>query len=180
MRASPLAAHVPPAPEPNGSRPMLPPVESPDWLTLQQASCELGASVSTIRRMVRDGRLLNRMVPHRGGFAYLVFIPQSRHGALRQQEPKRRKLWLIKSAREQPARPFAPAAAEAQPPVADPGAEATIANLERQVDQLSHALSRALKMKQRALPAGIGDPGVNDGNPYARYRWLRRRRWWPF
>lgn len=179
MRASPIAAHVAPAAEPNGSRPMLPPVESPDWLTLQQASCELGASVSTIRRMVRDGRLLNRMVPHRGGFAYLVFIPQSRHGALRQQEPKRRKLWLIKGQKEPATPPATPAAALAATP-RDGEAQATIASLERQVDQLSHALSRALKTKQRALPAGIGDPGVNQGNPYARYRWLRRRRWWPF
>lgn len=180
MRASPLAAHVAPVPESAGSRTMLPPAESPDWLTLQQASCELGASVSTIRRMVRDGRLLNRMVPHRGGFAYLVFIPQSRHGALRHQEPKRRKLWLIKGHREPTARQVTQTGPELQAATPDPAAEATIANLERQVDQLSHALSRALKMKQRALPAGIGDPGVNDGNPYARYRWLRRRRWWPF
>lgn len=179
MRASPLAAPAPLSAETNSGQPMLPPLDSPDWLTLQQASCELGASVSTIRRMVRDGRLLNRMIPHRGGFAYLVFIPQSRHGALRQQEPKRRKLWLIKGGRDTAPAPATPPEVHAstQP---DPDAQATIASLERQVDQLSHALSRALKTKQRALPAGIGDPGVNDRSPYARYRWLRRRRWWPF
>jgi hypothetical protein len=178
MRASPLAASAPPSAETNGAQPMLPPLDSPDWLTLQQASCELGASVSTIRRMVRDGRLLNRMVPHRGGFAYLVFIPQSRHGALRQQEPKRRKLWLIKGQRETAA-PL-PQPEPRAPTSPDLEAQATIASLERQVDQLSHALARALRTKQRALPAGIGDPGVNDRSPYARYRWLRRRRWWPF
>lgn len=178
MRASPLAARTPLPPATDGAQPMLPPLDAPDWLTLQQASCELGASVSTIRRMVRDGRLLNRMVPHRGGFAYLVFIPQSRHGALRQQEPRRRKLWLIKGQRDPAPSPAPRELRAAASP--DPDAQATIASLERQVDQLSHALARALRTKQRALPAGIGDPGVNDRSPYARYRWLRRRRWWPF
>lgn len=153
--------------------PSLPPADAPDWLTLHQASCELGVSPSTVRRMVREGRLLNRMVPHRGGFAYLVFIPQSRHGALRRQEPPRRRLWLIKPQRERSI--DAPRTAPG-----DEDAQATIADLQRQVDQLSHALARALRTKQRALPAGIGDPGVNDASPYARYRWLRRRRFWIF
>jgi hypothetical protein len=125
--------------------------------------------------MVREGRLLNRMVAHRGGFAYLVFIPQSRHGSLKQREPRRRRLWLIKPLKDLLAEPEREA-----PPVADGDAQAVIADLERQVDQLSHALSRALKTRQRALPAGIGDPGVNEASPYARYRWLRRRRWWIF
>ena len=154
--------------------PALPPAESPDWLTLHQASCELGVSPSTVRRMVREGRLLNRMVAHRGGFAYLVFIPQSRHGLLRQQAPRRRRLWLIRPLRERAAEP------PRQAPATDEETRALITDLERQVDQLSHALARALKTKQRALPAGIGDPGVNEQSPYARYRWLRRRRWWIF
>ena len=47
----------------------LPPQDSPDWLSLQQAACEMGVSMSTVRRMVSGGRLLNRMIPHRGGFA---------------------------------------------------------------------------------------------------------------
>jgi hypothetical protein len=146
----------------------LPPLDAPDWLTLQQAACELGVTVSTVRRMVRGGRLMNRMIPHRGGFAYLVFIPESRHGSLK-HEPKRRRLWLVKGpGNGQPIQ---------QTP---PDAQHTIDELERQVDQLSHALSRALRTKQRALPAGIGDPGVNPAHPYARYRWLRRRRWWLF
>ncbi len=149
-----------------------PPLDAPDWLTLHQAACELGVSAATVRRMVRNGRLVNRMVTHRGGFAYLVFIPGSRHGRLKQAEPKRRRLWLIKGARDD-----SPPA----PSVADADSQETIDNLERQVDQLSHALSRALKTRQRALPAGMGDPDVNPADPYARYRWIARKpRWWPF
>jgi hypothetical protein len=147
----------------------LPPQDSPDWLTLQQAACEMGVSMSTVRRMVRGGRLLNRMVPHRGGFAYLVFIPGSRHGSQRQHEPKRRRLWLVQPT-ESP---------EAAAEHVDP--ERKISELEHQLDQMAHALSRALRTKQRALPAGMGEPDVNPKDPYARYRWLRRkRRWWPF
>jgi hypothetical protein len=147
----------------------LPPQDSPDWLSLQQAACEMGVSMSTVRRMVRGGRLINRMVPHRGGFAYLVFIPGSRHGAQKQHEPRRRRLWLVKSA--DPAEPTA----ETEDP------ERKITELERQIDQMAHALSRALRTKQRALPAGMGEPDVNPKDPYARYRWLRRKhRWWPF
>lgn len=150
------------------TEPALPPQDSPDWLTLQQAACEMGVSMTTVRRMIRSGRLFNRMVPHRGGFAYLVFIPGSRHGAPTQHEPKRRRLWLVKKGEDH--------ATEADH--ADP--ERTISELEQQVDQLSHALSRALRTKQRALPAGMGEPDVNPKDPYARYRWLRRRRrWWP-
>jgi|CXWL01.1.fsa_nt_gi hypothetical protein len=147
-----------------------PPLDAPDWLTLQQAACELGVSPTTVRRMVRHGRLMNRMVAHRGGFAYLVFIPGSRHGSLKQAEPKRRRLWLIKGSHD-----HAPEREGAH------SAEETVVSLERQVEQLSHALSRALKTKQRVLPAGMGDPTVNPDDPYARYRWLvRRPRWWPF
>jgi hypothetical protein len=149
--------------------PALPPQDSPDWLTLQQAACEMGVSMSTVRRMVRGGRLLNRMVPHRGGFAYLVFIPGSHHGAQKQQQPRRRRLWLIKPD------------VQDEPEPDREVSERKISELERQLDQMAHALSRALRTKQRALPDGMGQPDVNPENPYARYRWLRRkRRWWPF
>ena len=160
-----------------GQAARLPPLDAPDWLTLQQAACEMGVSQSTVRRMVRDGRLLNRMVPHRGGFAYLVFIGGSRHAALRDHQaaaaPKRR-LWLIGGERDEAPAPTTPV----QSTLED---QRTIANLEQQVDQLSHALSRALKTKQRALPAGMGETDVNPDDPYARYRWIARKpRWWPF
>ena len=160
---------------PSGS---LPPLDAPDWLTLQQAACELGVSTSTVRRMVRDGRLLNRMVPHRGGFAYLVFIGGSRHARLNDQAhpvSSRRLLWLVRSDRQEaPGHTTTPAESSLED-------QRTIAGLERQVEQLSHALSRALKTKQRALPAGMGETHVNPTDPYARYRWVARRpRWWPF
>lgn len=162
--------------EHRGPSASLPPLDAPDWLTLQQAACEMGVSTSTVRRMVRDGRLLNRMVPHRGGFAYLVFIGGSRHAALKDhqsQAPKRR-LWLIRGERSEPPLPVAPVESTLED-------QRTIANLERQVEQLSHALSRALKTKQRALPAGMGETDVNPDDPYARYRWIARKpRWWPF
>jgi len=149
----------------------IPPLDAPDWLTLQQAACEMGVSPSTVRRLVRGGRLLNRMVPHRGGFAYLVFVPGSRHGAQKATNGKRRRLWLVKGSR--PESPPAPL-----PPVDE---QKRIADLETQVEHLSHALSRALRAKQRELPHGIGDPNDNPKDPYARYRWVARRpRWWPF
>jgi hypothetical protein len=171
-RAAPRAARRPDD-EGRGAKPGLPPIDAPDWLTLQQAACEMGVSPSTVRRLVRDGRLVNRMVPHRGGFAYLVFIPGSRHGAQKQAEGKRRRLWLVKGSREQQLDGTSAAAV--------PDAQARIADLERQVDHLSHALARALRTKQRALPLGIGDPNDNPNDPYARYRWIARRpRWWPF
>lgn len=64
---------------------------------------------------------------------------------------------------------------------ADEDPEQQIRELERQVADLSDALSRALRVKQRTLPAGIGDPGADPADPYSRYRWLaRKRHWWPF
>lgn len=143
-----------------------------DWLTLQQAACEPRVSLSTVRRRIRNGELRNRMVPRAGGFAYLVYIPNSQHG-----------------------RGFACGGHEATPQRAQPtvhhnGSSAVedgrnpaeqIRRLEDQVERLSSALARALKLKQVALPEGMGDASVNPGDPYARYRWLvRKRRWWPF
>jgi hypothetical protein len=161
----------------SGNQHGMPPLDSPDWLTLQQAACELGVSASTVRRMVRDGRLLNRMVPHRGGFAYLVFVGGSRHARLRDHEhgrPAKRRLWAVKRSSETPITPVAGGETTLED-------QRTIAQLERQVDQLSYALSRALRTRQRALPAGMGEVDVNPANPYARYRWIARRpRWWPF
>ena len=131
-----------------------------DWLTLQQAACELNVSISTARRMLRKGKLRNRILPRPGGFAYRVYLPNSRHA---------RAITGHACAPDPPA----PAAATSPPE--------EILRLERQVEHLSEALSRALKVKQTALPAGMGDPNLNPSDPYARYRWLtRRRRWWPF
>jgi len=150
-----------------------------DWLTLQQAACELGLSISTVRRMIRDGRLRNRIVSRRGGFAYLVYVPGNRHNA--PDGPHA-------CGQDAPSEGHQPASNDhVAPPRGDPAADARrseqeqeIRRLERQVENLSHALARALKVKQVSLPPGIGgESGAVD--PYARYRWLvRRRKWWPF
>ncbi|HYM15659.1 MAG TPA: helix-turn-helix domain-containing protein, partial [Dehalococcoidia bacterium] len=58
-----------------------------DWLSLQQAACELQLSPSTVRRMIRKGQLRNRIVPRRGGFRYLVYLPNSRHARMQALEP---------------------------------------------------------------------------------------------
>jgi hypothetical protein len=143
-----------------------------DWLTLQQAACELNVSISTARRMIRKGKLRNRVVPRPGGFAYLVYVPGSRHANglgghacsdTSAEESAPRDLTAYREARNGGA------------------PDAKVHELEAQVERLSEALSRALRTKQKALPAGMGQPDVNAADPYARYRWLvRRKRWWPF
>jgi excisionase family DNA binding protein len=152
--------------------PRLPRPDPADWLTLQQAACELNVSASTARRMIRKGKLRNRIVPRPGGFAYLVYLPNSRHAnglgghacalPADSKEPRDLAAYRTESRGHR-------------------DAEARVQALEAQVDHLSEALARALKVKQRALPAGMGEASVNPEDPYARYRWLvRRKRWWPF
>ena len=147
-----------------------------DWLTLQQAACELNVSVSTARRMIRDGRLRNRIVPRPGGFAYRIYLPHSRHaGGLHPDThgdvpaaPPRAPVRLADYVRQRDA---------------GTGADTTeqIRRLEAQVARLSEALSTALLRKHKALPRGIGAAVADRAHPYERYRWLaRRRRWWPF
>ncbi|MBI2723741.1 MAG: helix-turn-helix domain-containing protein [Chloroflexi bacterium] len=147
-----------------------------DWLTLQQAACELGLSVSTVRRLIRKGRLRNRIVPRKGGFAYLLYLPGSKHsrglqGCSHPDAPGRPPrpappVRLLDYVREDDATP-------------EDNAEERIARLETQVAHLSQALAQALRKKQRSLPEG--DAGQRTQDPYARFRWLaRRRRWWRF
>ncbi len=156
----------------------MPRPDAADWLTLQQAACELNISVSTARRMIRKGRLRNRIVPRRGGFAYLIYLPDSRHKTLGahachtgiQEAPSREPASFEDYARRR---------AGTEPN--EQARDQQIEQLEEQVQHLSEALSRALRVKQKALPAGMGDPALNPTEPYARYRWLvRKRRWWPF
>ncbi len=158
-----------------------------DWLTLEQAACELGVSVSTVRRRVRKGKLRNRIVPRKGGFAYRIYIAGSRHGRE-----------LAGHSHGDVDRPLDVSATHAPRDLRDLDAyrrererrrgevetaagNDEIRRLEDQVERLSEALSRALKIKQRSLPPGMGEPDTNPADPYARYRWLvRKRRWWPF
>lgn len=134
-----------------------------DWLTLQQAACELGVSESTVRRAIRDGRLRNRIIPRRGGFAYLVYLPGSRH-------------------RSGGGGPHACADGASRAGGAATAAEQAeqLRLLEEHVDMLAKALRSALHMKQMSTPTGGADQRLRPDDPYARYRWLvRRRRWWP-
>jgi len=150
-----------------------------DWLSLQQAACELNVSISTVRRMIRKGHLRNRIVPRRGGFRYLIYLPNSRHAqmdALRFGLPAataqaERRLRLVEAA---PAGPWRSeeAAQEA------PGEE--IQRLEAQLDHLSRSLAQAIRERQATPPDGVARRGGGSSDPFARYRWLvrRGRRWW--
>lgn len=129
----------------------------PGWLTLRQAACELGVSESTVRRALHSGRLRNRIVARRGGFTYLVYMPDAAHAG--------RARTRVESASDQAA--------------AEEHAE-QLRLLEEHIDVLAKALRSALRMKQMSTPTGGFDRRANDDDPYARYRWLvRRRRWWP-
>ncbi|MHB8376592.1 MAG: helix-turn-helix domain-containing protein [Dehalococcoidia bacterium] len=162
--------------------PYSPPGNARDWLTLEQAACELGVSVSTVRRRIRNGELRNRIVPRRGGFAYRIYIPDSRHGreplarvrpggtvagapalAPRDLEAYRRE----RAARL--ARVQLPPARHERPP-----------SIDRRLARISAALLNLVASQRMPLPAGIGERAVpNASAPYARYRALvRRRRWW--
>jgi len=138
-----------------------------DWLTLQQAACELGVSASTARRMIRKGKLRNRVVPRPGGFAYLVYMPNSRHATALSRHG------------------CAPLGDDHSPLDLDAyrqqrsGSDERVRALERQVEQLSDALSRALLASRRKGRAA--GARVDRAQPFAQYRALvRRRRWWPF
>jgi hypothetical protein len=134
-----------PAPHPRAS----------DWLPLQQAACELGVSPGTARRMIRRGELRNRIVPRPGGFAYLVYLPNSRHAQ------------------------FAAHAhhATVDRRVAAPALPSWPAHLEAAWAMLSESIRRALRPPAPARPLRL----VEADGPFARYRWLaRRRRWWRF
>jgi hypothetical protein len=145
-----------------------------DWLPLQQAACELGVSISTARRMIRQGKLRNRVVPRRGGFQYLVYMPASRHASVLGDGCTAREAHTPVDLDEYRRH------RDAVTPDDALQRDLTIRRLEEQVEHLSEALSRSLKLKQKALPAGMGEP-QNARDPYARYRWLvRRKRWWPF
>lgn len=150
-----------------------------DWLPLQQAACELNVSISTVRRMIRKGQLRNRIVPRRGGFRYLIYLPNSRHtqmNALRFGLPAataqaERRLRLVEAA---PAGPWRSETTAQEAPAEE------IQRLEAQLDHLSRSLARAIRERQASPPAGATGRSGNGGDPFARYRWLvrRGRRWW--
>jgi hypothetical protein len=124
-----------------------------DWLPLQQAACELGVSPGTARRMIRRGELRNRIVARPGGFAYLVYLPNSWHARC------------------------APPAHRPSPTIEEPAAFSWQERVERAWDALVPVVRSAL----RAPAPDRGLRVVEADGPFAQYRWLaRRRRWWRF
>ena len=135
-------------------RPPRPKLNPSDWLPLQQAACELGVSPATARRMIRRGQLRNRMVPRPGGFAYVVYLPGSRHA-------------LVGLTGQHVAHT---SCRHALP-------HGAVQKIEAELARLSRSFSRALhNHRDDASPRAAEIAG-----PYARYRWLaRKRRWWRF
>ncbi len=126
-----------------------------DWLPLQQAACELGISPGTARRMIRRGALRNRVVARPGGFAYLVYLPNSWHAQ------------FAAHARH--------GVAEGAGHVSWPKAWMTRAGAE--FARLTGTLVCAVRGPATGRPMLV----VDAEGPFARYRWLaRRRRWWRF
>lgn len=151
-----------------------------DWLTLEQAACELGVSVSTVRRRLRRGLLRNRVVPRKGGFAYRIYIENSRHG------------------RDADLHGHAPPAAPAAAPIAVRAPSDLAAfrrarqarqgkprpnlgrGLELPLERISESLIQALRLNSVAMPAAAGAGAPRGDQTYERYRALvRKRRWWP-
>lgn len=144
-----------------------------DWLSVEQAACELGVSDSTVRRRLRQGLLPSRIVPRKGGFAYRVYLPESRHGRVellrenasagRRGETSPVDLVAYRRRREQ-LRAASPDSGKAP-------------RIQGQPERIPEALLRALSLRPRPVPAVVG---VSNA-PFAQYRELvRRRRWWPF
>jgi len=164
------------APEPGVARSNL-----NDWLTVSQAACELGVSSSTIRRRIHDGLLRTQTVPRNGGFAYRIYLPESRHGrdaSLRATSAAKREarhqdepiidLSAYRRRRDQ--------LREAQPPKR---ADEPRSRIEGQPERLPEALMHALSLQPRPLRTSFA--GASAGSPFGQYRQLvRKRRWWPF
>ncbi|MBI5284290.1 MAG: helix-turn-helix domain-containing protein [Chloroflexi bacterium] len=150
--------------------------DAADWLSLQQTACELGVSLSTVRRMIRRGKIRNRIVPRPGGFAYLLYVPNSRHARLGAHDHRdapsdstRSGLRLVDAEFERDV-------------AANTGVRSgEVRRLQAQVRQLSRALARAVQGARPPAPALPHDAAPDPAAPYARYRALaRKRRWWRF
>jgi excisionase family DNA binding protein len=156
-----------------------------DWLTLEQAACELGVSVSTVRRKLRRGELRNRIVPRKGGFAYRIYIADSRHGnnpglcgregpherpAVRQVQPQTR-----------PALPHdLDAYRRHRAALSEEEAREEKDGALRVLEERVARITEALRPRPQAALVAVG-VGQDPNDPYARYRQLvRRRRWWKF
>ncbi len=152
-----------------------------DWLTLEQAACELGCTAATVRRRIGRGELRSRIVPRKGGLAYRVYIPGSRHGsALFAAHPAP----MPSGSARQPLAPVDMAAyrrARAARIASRPAVGgAALRRLEEIVMRVAGELGRVLG-SQRMPSAEAAEQGRGScEGPYAHYRRLVReqRRWW--
>jgi hypothetical protein len=167
-----------------GDEPLPPPRPEPaDWLSLQQAACELNLSISTVRRMIRRGQLRNRIVPRRGGFRYLIYLPNSRHAKMEScRHAEDGALAPPRLVQQRPhlrlVRDRAPTFAAEDEPEEIPVDE--VRRLEIRAERLSRSLSRALIANRTSAPDDLPCTEIDPDDPYGRYRWLarRRRKWW--
>ena len=120
----------------------------------------IGVSPGTARRMIRRGQLRNRIVARPGGFAYLVYLPNSWHARFTEH---------------------AHDTAVVQPVADEPLVVAGRASWRDRGEAAWSALAQSI---ERALhpPATQSHLRlVQADGPYARYRRLaRKRRWWRF
>src|SRR2546423_14400115 len=136
-----------------------------DWLTVSQAACELGVSSSTIRRRIHDGLLRTQTVPRNGGFAYRIYLPESRHG----RDASLRATSAAKREARHQGEPIIDLSAyrrrrdqlrEAQPPKR---ADEPRSRIEGQPERLPQALMPALSLQPRPLRTSFA--GASAGGP---------------
>lgn len=132
--------------------------EAGQWMSLQQAASELGVSTSTVRRWILKGKLQSRIVARGRRFHYQVRVGPALEIAIASPAPTD----IVKYLRSQ---------LEAKEERLT-RMEQDLKRQEEQIQNLSAGLARALQRNH-------GSEGSGNG-PYAKYRWLARRRWWPF
>ena len=150
--------------------------DAADWLSLQQTACELGVSLSTVRRMIRRGKIRNRIVPRPGGFSYLLYVPNSRHALIGAHHHLDAPPRSVRSGMR-----LVDAEFERDAPGGAVPHSGEIRRVQAQVRQLSHALTRAVQSGRQPAPPRRHDAAPDPAAPYARFRALaRKRRWWRF
>ena len=163
------------------ARGRLPQPNPHDWLTLEQAACELGVSVSTVRRRLRRGELRNRVVPRKGGFAYRIYIENSRHGRDPELHAHAATVRAAGPATAAPAPSDLAAFRRSRQAGRSPARGHLARRLEMPIERISESLIRALRLNAVALPATALGGAARKEQTYARYRALvRKRRWWQF
>jgi hypothetical protein len=136
-----------------------PPEDSAQWMSLRHAARELDVSVSTVRRWMLKGRLRSRIAARGRRFCYQVWVDHAPGSPPAPDAPTDivQHLRLQLEAKEERLAQM----------------EQDVKRQEEQIRNLSTALAHALQRNH-------GSDGRSN-SPYAKYRWLARRRWWwPF